>query len=106
MKEGSRIDTSSSKNGKVEVAKVTGGCRHILQGERTALNVVSRCSGVATATSEAVQQANAKGWKGYVAGTRKTTPGERSSAKAKDALVFSWNRTQHGLVKASLMPAL
>ena len=76
MRDGAQINTSSVENGKVAVAKVTGGCRDILQGERTALNVISRCSGVATATSKAVQQAKAKGWKGYVAGTRKTTPGE------------------------------
>lgn len=76
MRDGAQIDTSSVENGRVPVAKVTGGCRDILQGERTALNVISRCSGVATATSKAVQQAKAKGWKGYVAGTRKTTPGE------------------------------
>ncbi|CAM9907716.1 unnamed protein product [Scytosiphon promiscuus] len=77
VNEGSRIDVSSSDSGRVEVATVTGACRHILQGERTALNVLSRCSGVATATSQAVQEAKAKGWKGYVAGTRKTTPGFR-----------------------------
>lgn len=76
MSDGAQINTSSSDTGKVVVAKVTGSCRHILQGERTALNVISRCSGVATATFEAVQQAKAKGWKGYVAGTRKTTPGD------------------------------
>ncbi len=76
MNDGAQINTSSAENGKVVVATVTGSCRHILQGERTALNVISRCSGVATATSEAVQKAKAKGWKGYVAGTRKTTPGD------------------------------
>lgn len=76
MRDGAQIDTSSVENGRVAVARVTGGCRDILQGERTALNVISRCSGVATATYQAVQQAKAMGWKGYVAGTRKTTPGE------------------------------
>ena len=82
MSDGARIDTSSSENGKVVVARVTGSCRHILQGERTALNVVSRCSGVATATSHAVQQARSNGWAGYVAGTRKTTPGDKATVKA------------------------
>eukprot|EP00904_Undaria_pinnatifida_P002614 jgi/Undpi1/12353/HiC_scaffold_5.g02025.m1 len=77
MRDGAQIDTSSVENGRVPVAKVTGACRDILQGERTALNVISRCSGVATATSKAVQQAKDKGWKGYIAGTRKTTPGLR-----------------------------
>lgn len=82
LNDGTRIDTSSSENGKVIVARVTGSCRHILQGERTALNVISRCSGVATATSHAVQQAKTNGWAGYVAGTRKTTPGERTIGEA------------------------
>lgn len=86
MSDGARINTSSSENGKVVVARVTGSCRHILQGERTALNVVSRCSGVATATSHAVQQAKAKGWAGYVAGTRKTTPGDQVAVKARFTL--------------------
>lgn len=81
MSDGERIDTSSAENGKVVVARVTGSCRDILQGERTALNVISRCSGVATATSDAVQQANARNWKGYVAGTRKTTPGDFSHCR-------------------------
>lgn len=87
MRDGARIDTSLAKNGKVTVARVTGSCRHILQGERTALNVLSRCSGVATATSEAVHQAKAKGWKGYVAGTRKTTPGVTDVEVARGANV-------------------
>lgn len=76
MRDGDQIDTTSADDGRVVVARVTGSCRNILQGERTALNVVSRCSGVATATSQAVQTAKAKGWKGFVAGTRKTTPGD------------------------------
>lgn len=77
MSDGAQIDTSLAENGKVVVAKVSGSCRAILQGERTALNVISRCSGVATATAEAVQKAASNGWKGYVAGTRKTTPGDK-----------------------------
>lgn len=76
VNDGDRIDTITAENGKVVVAKVTGSCRDILQGERTALNIISRCSGVATATSEAVVLAKSEGWKGYIAGTRKTTPGE------------------------------
>jgi nicotinate-nucleotide pyrophosphorylase (carboxylating) len=34
--------------GKVVVAVVTGRARHILIGERTALNIITRASGVAT----------------------------------------------------------
>ena len=49
----------------------------ILQGERTALNTISRCSGVATSSHNAVTQARKLGWNGHLAGTRKTTPGFR-----------------------------
>jgi len=57
------------------VAKVTGPTRRILLAERTALNILSRASGVATASHAAMTLARAHGWHGRVAGTRKTTPG-------------------------------
>ena len=62
---------------KICLAVVTGPVRDILRGERTALNTISRCSGVATASRRAVDLAKSLGWNGYVAGTRKTTPGFR-----------------------------
>ena len=62
---------------KVALATVTGPANKLLQGERTALNTLSRCSGVATAAQKAVVVAQEIGWKGLVAGTRKTTPGFR-----------------------------
>ena len=73
--EGTFIDASS--NNKVALATVKGPAHKILQGERTALNTLSRCSGVATASKEAVQTARNLNWMGWVAGTRKTTPGFR-----------------------------
>lgn len=63
--------------GNVHVATVFGPVNKLLQGERTALNILSRCSGVASAAKDNVSQAHALGWKGWVAGTRKTTPGFR-----------------------------
>lgn len=76
--EGSRISLDRSIDGyKVLLATVTGPVHSILRGERTALNILSRCSGVATAASKAVKVARDFGWKGYVSGTRKTTPGFR-----------------------------
>jgi len=72
--EGDTIDTS---NGNVHVAYVTGPARKILLGERTALNLISRCSGIATKARKAKQIADNKNWTGVVAGTRKTTPGFR-----------------------------
>jgi nicotinate-nucleotide pyrophosphorylase (carboxylating) len=63
------------KDGKLHLATVHGLVQHILQGERTALNTISRCSGVATISAKAVQIARQHNWNGWVAGTRKTTPG-------------------------------
>ncbi|KAF0706758.1 hypothetical protein AaE_013965 [Aphanomyces astaci] len=75
--EGSVIDPSTVASGKVVVAKVSGKCRNILLGERTALNILTRASGIATQASAAVKVARGLGWHGHVAGTRKTTPGFR-----------------------------
>lgn len=65
------------KDEKICLAIVTGPVRDILRGERTALNTLSRCSGVATLSRNALERARGLGWEGYVAGTRKTTPGFR-----------------------------
>jgi len=56
---------------------VRGPVRKVLLGERTALNTLSRASGVATASRKCVTLAKSHGWLGHVAGTRKTTPGFR-----------------------------
>jgi nicotinate-nucleotide pyrophosphorylase (carboxylating) len=73
--EGTMIDASGSD--KVLLATVTGPVSHLLRGERTALNTLSRCSGVATLSYQCKQIANAYNWHGMIAGTRKTTPGFR-----------------------------
>lgn len=65
-----------NSSGKVPVAKVKGPARNLLIGERTALNTLARCSGIATKTSSLVDAARKAGYKGIIAGTRKTTPGE------------------------------
>ncbi|KAG7377161.1 hypothetical protein PHYPSEUDO_012069 [Phytophthora pseudosyringae] len=77
LHEGDEVRPSSVPGGKLPVAKVTGKCRQLLLGERTALNILTRASGVATQARRSVEQARALGWKGHVAGTRKTTPGFR-----------------------------
>ncbi len=74
-KEGVFIDVEEGE--KVLLATVVGPVNALLRGERTALNTMSRCSGVATASRTAVDHAKSLGWKGLVAGTRKTTPGFR-----------------------------
>jgi nicotinate-nucleotide pyrophosphorylase (carboxylating) len=76
MKEGMSLDPGGAT--KIHVATVTGPIAQILQGERTALNTLSRCSGVATGAHRAVTMVREEcGWNGHLAGTRKTTPGFR-----------------------------
>ncbi|XP_065890503.1 nicotinate-nucleotide pyrophosphorylase [carboxylating]-like [Dysidea avara] len=60
-----------------EVAHMTGPIRALLQGERTALNCLTRSSGIATHARELDKIAKNANWPGSVAGTRKTTPGFR-----------------------------
>ncbi|OPB45313.1 nicotinate-nucleotide diphosphorylase [Trichoderma guizhouense] len=75
--EGSSIDLSNSSDGKIKVATVTGPARGLLLGERVALNTLARCSGVATQSERVVSKLRKAGYKGVLAGTRKTTPGFR-----------------------------
>jgi nicotinate-nucleotide pyrophosphorylase (carboxylating) len=60
------------------IAIVTGDARALLTGERTALNVLQRLSGIATLTSQFVAAA---GDHISVLDTRKTTPGWRALEK-------------------------
>ncbi|CEL06659.1 Putative Nicotinate-nucleotide pyrophosphorylase [carboxylating] [Aspergillus calidoustus] len=62
---------------KTHVATVRGPVRKILLGERVALNILARCSGIASKTSKLNSILRSHGWKGTLAGTRKTTPGFR-----------------------------
>jgi nicotinate-nucleotide pyrophosphorylase (carboxylating) len=57
------------------LARIHGPARSILMGERVALNLLQRLSGVATLTSRFVDQV--KGTKAVIVDTRKTTPGLR-----------------------------
>jgi nicotinic acid phosphoribosyltransferase len=74
LSEGDLVDPAG---GKVRVATVRGPANKLLLGERTALNTLARASGVATAADKACGVAQAQGWHGHIAGTRKTTPGFR-----------------------------
>jgi nicotinate-nucleotide pyrophosphorylase (carboxylating) len=60
---------------KTRVAIVRGPARRLLLGERVGLNMLARCSGIATTSRKFRDLAREAGWKGTVAGTRKTTPG-------------------------------
>lgn len=61
------------------LATVEGSARAILSGERTALNLLGRLCGIATAARNAVQAA--AGTHARVVCTRKTTPGLRALEK-------------------------
>ncbi len=62
------------------IARVRGSLRSILSAERTALNVLSHLSGVATATDKLVRLVS--GTRAAIIDTRKTTPGLRALEKA------------------------
>ncbi|SCU82898.1 LAFA_0D00672g1_1 [Lachancea sp. 'fantastica'] len=66
---------------KIRVAEIRGEARNILVAERTALNLLSRSSGIATASRNLVKAARETGYQGLIAGTRKTTPGLRRLEK-------------------------
>ncbi|MBV8197720.1 MAG: carboxylating nicotinate-nucleotide diphosphorylase [Candidatus Eremiobacteraeota bacterium] len=58
------------------VVQLRGSARAILTGERTALNLLARLSGIATATRALVDKV--AGTRARIADTRKTTPGLRA----------------------------
>ncbi|MEM2995521.1 MAG: carboxylating nicotinate-nucleotide diphosphorylase [Candidatus Bathyarchaeia archaeon] len=60
---------------KQALMKIVGDAQTILSAERTVLNLISRMSGIATATRNIVEKLRAEGLKTRVACTRKTAPG-------------------------------
>lgn len=69
VEEGARVESGA------QIAEVSGSVRSILSGERLALNLLQRLSGIATQTNEFVRAV--EGTKARVVDTRKTTPGLR-----------------------------
>jgi nicotinate-nucleotide pyrophosphorylase (carboxylating) len=59
------------------VLRAEGSARALLTAERTALNLLQRLSGVATATAGVVRAVRAAGGGATILDTRKTTPGMR-----------------------------
>ena len=76
----SRKDGTHVKKGDV-VLEVKGPARALLAGERLALNMVMRMSGIATLTDALVQKCTNINPNVRVAATRKTTPGFREFEK-------------------------
>jgi nicotinate-nucleotide pyrophosphorylase (carboxylating) len=71
LDEGARVEEAP-----VAVAVVEGPARAVLTGERVALNLLGRLSGIATLTAEYVERVAGTG--ATVLDTRKTTPGLRA----------------------------
>lgn len=67
-------DGASVKKGDV-IATVSGNARAVLEGERVALNLLQRMSGIASRTQTCVEQV--AGTRAMITDTRKTTPGLR-----------------------------
>ncbi|XP_065053968.1 nicotinate-nucleotide pyrophosphorylase [carboxylating]-like [Rhopilema esculentum] len=59
------------------VAYIHGKAKDLLLGERVALNILTRSSGISTQCRNLSKIKLRKNWHGEVAGTRKTTPGFR-----------------------------
>jgi len=83
-KDGSRV-----KKGDV-VLEVRGTARALLAGERLALNIIMRMSGIATLTDSLVRKCRKVNPEVKVAATRKTTPGFRQFEKKAVALGGGW----------------
>ncbi len=71
----SLVDEGSLVRRGEKIARIEGGYRTLLTAERTALNILQRMSGIATATSQYV--AELAGTKTQLLDTRKTAPGMR-----------------------------
>jgi len=74
---GEKFHSSSASHTKTKLATVSGPTRGILLGERVALNILARCSGIASQSRGLLVNLRSAGFKGVLAGTRKTTPGFR-----------------------------
>jgi nicotinate-nucleotide pyrophosphorylase (carboxylating) len=83
-----------------DVLAIEGAARALLTAERTALNLLQRLSGVATATALAVREVEGTGAR--VLDTRKTTPGMRALEKAAVAAGGGTNH-RFGLFDAILI---
>ena len=65
----------------IHVTSLTGKAENVLKMERLALNIMARCSGIASTAHRLRNKLNLIGWNGILAGTRKTTPGFRLPEK-------------------------
>ncbi|KAI5361651.1 putative quinolinate phosphoribosyl transferase, aldolase-type TIM barrel [Septoria linicola] len=98
VKEGDEV----GREKKQHVATVRGPVRCVLLGERVALNLLSRCSGVASKSHFLLQLLRQAGYKNILAGTRKTTPGFRLVEKY-GMLVGGCDQHRHDLSTMTML---
>ena len=84
------------------VMEVRGTARQILAGERLALNLIMKMSGIATLTHELVQKCKKVNPQVRIAATRKTTPGFREFEK-RAVLIGGGDPHRYGLYDAILI---
>ena len=85
-----------------EILTVSGSKKSILTAERTALNMMMRMSGVATATNDILLECRKTNENIIIAGTRKTTPGFRKYEK-KAIMLGGGHSHRYGLYDAVLI---
>jgi nicotinate-nucleotide pyrophosphorylase (carboxylating) len=84
------------------VMEIQGPVRSILKGERLALNIIGRMSGIASETKKMVQRCKKSNPKVTIAATRKTTPGFRKFEK-KAIILGGGEPHRYGLYDAVLI---
>lgn len=92
-------DGDSVKKGD-RIARISGSTSHLLMAERTALNILQRMSGIATATRQFVEAV--KPYKAKIVDTRKTVPGLRILDKKAVVIGGGYNHRM-GLYDAILI---
>ena len=75
IKAEAKIKDGQKTSGGKTILELEGNARTILAVERTLLNLISRMSGIATATNKIVKKVKGAGYKIRIACTRKTAPG-------------------------------
>lgn len=95
------VEEGTVVNPNTDVVKLSGPAKSILTGERTALNILQRASGIATTTAEYVKKL--EGTSTRVTDTRKTTPGarllEKYAVKIGGAYPHRYNLSDCVLIK-------
>lgn len=70
-----RVKDGKQMEAGARILEINGDARTILMAERTVLNILSRMSGIATATNRLVKKVRSAGYPVKIACTRKTAPG-------------------------------